>query len=119
MCTRATLLGGAEGQMTGPVKAVLTPTGSVLESVLDTRSRAAYDGLDPPAYRRLFAAQAKSMWGRHCQRLSALAEGHDILASAEWYDLTGVLDGRSLRICGIRRVWTSPSRSGLGDARML
>ena len=105
--------------MTGSVKTVLTPTGSVLERVLDTRSRAAYDGLDPQAYRRLFAAQQKSMWGRHCLRLSALAEGQDILASAEWYDLAGVLDGRSLRICGIRRVWTAPSRSGLGEARML
>jgi hypothetical protein len=105
--------------MTGSAKTVLTPTGSVLERVLDTRSRAAYDGLDPQAYRRLFAAQQKSMWGRHCLRLSALAEGQDILASAEWYNFTGVLDGRSLRICGIRRVWTAPSRSGLGEARML
>ena len=101
------------------VKAVIDPAGSVLERVLDARSRAGYDGLDPPAYRRLFAAQAKSMWGRHCQRLSALAEGDNIVASAERYDLTGVLDGRSLRICGIRRVLTSPSRSGLGHAATL
>jgi len=105
--------------VTGPVRTLIAPTGAVLEHVLDTRSRAGYDGLSPQAYRRLFAAQAKSMWGRHCQRLSALVEGHDILASAEQYDLTGVLDGRSIRICGIRRVWTSPSRSGLGDAKML
>jgi hypothetical protein len=101
--------------VTGPVKTVIAPTGPVLERVLDTRSRAGYDGLEPQAYRRLFAAQAKSMWGRHCQRLSALVEGHDILASAERYDLTGVLDRRSIRICGIRRVLTSRP----GDARML
>ncbi|HET9831705.1 MAG TPA: hypothetical protein VFP91_08345, partial [Vicinamibacterales bacterium] len=98
---------------------LIAPTGSMLERVLDSRSRVGYDGLEPQAYRRLFAAQAKSMWGRHCQRLFAFVEGEDIIASAERYDLTGVLDGRSLRICGIRRVWTSPSRSELGDASML
>ena len=98
---------------------LIAPTGSMLERVLDSRSRAGYDGLEPQAYRRLFAAQAKSMWGRHCQRLSALVEGDDLVASAERYELTGVLDGRLLRICGIRRVWTPPSRRGLGDARMI
>ncbi len=101
------------------METVIAPTGSVLERVLDSRSRAGYDGLAPQAYRRLFTAQAKSMWGRHCQRLSALLEGSDIVASAERYDLSGVLDGRSLRICGIRRVWASPDRIGLDDARML
>ena len=43
----------------------------------------------------------KTTWARQRQRTFALADGHEILASAEQYDLTGVFDGRAVRICGI------------------
>jgi len=46
----------------------------------------------------------KTTWGRDRQRTFALTDGHEILASAEQYDLTGVFDERPVRICGVGSV---------------
>jgi hypothetical protein len=62
----------------------------------------------------LHAAQLKTTWGRQRQRTFALTDGHEILATAEQYDLTGVFDGRAVRICGIGSV-----QSDRGDASQL
>lgn len=43
----------------------------------------------------------KTTWGRQRQRTFALTDDHEILASAEQYDLNGVFDGQVVRICGI------------------
>lgn len=48
---------------------------------------------------------AATTWGRSAHRHVALVDGAHVLASAEQYDLSGVLDGESLRICGIGRVF--------------
>jgi len=42
-----------------------------------------------------------------------------MLASAAQYNLTGLLDGRTVRVSGIGSVFTEPSRQGLGHARQL
>jgi hypothetical protein len=53
----------------------------------------------------------ETTWGRQRQRRFALTAGHEILASAEQYDLPGAFDGRAVRICGIGSV-----QSDRGDA---
>jgi hypothetical protein len=61
----------------------------------------------------------KTSWGSRHQQRFALVEGPDILASAERYDLSGVFDGRPVRVCGIGSVFTEPSQRGQGHARRL
>ena len=72
----------------------------------------------PPAYARLHDAQLKTSWG-HLQRSFVLVEDEDILASAEQYNLTAVLDGRVIDVCAIGSLCGDPSRTGLGHARLL
>jgi hypothetical protein len=48
-----------------------------------------------------------------------LMDGQDLLASAVQYDLTGTLDGRALRVCGIGSLVAPPVLSGPDHARML
>jgi hypothetical protein len=64
------------------------------------------DGLQPPEAAacqtktaQAGAANDRSRWSRR-----------DILASAEQYDLSAVLDGRMVDVCGIGSVLTEPSR---------
>jgi hypothetical protein len=99
--------------------AVITAEGPFLDRVVDATCRNARDGLSRHACRSLHAAQVKTSWGRRCQRLFALVEGHEILASAEQYDLTGVLDGRTVRVCGIGAVHREAAGPGPGGARQL
>lgn len=101
------------------MRTVIAARGAVLDRVLDATCRNARGGLDRQACRKLYAAEMKTAWGRRCQRPFALMEGEDVLASAEQYDLTGVLDGRAVRVCGIGPVFTEPSRGGPGHARVL
>jgi hypothetical protein len=102
-----------------PVMAVIAAEGLVLERVLGAMNRTAHDGLDRRACSQLHAAQAKTSWGSRSQTLYALVNGKDVFASAQQYDLTGVLDGRAVRICGIGSVISRPSRSGRQHAFML
>ena len=76
----------------------------MLERVLDGMNRFGHPG--GPNRHRLYAAQIKTDWGKRCQRLFALTEGQELLASAAQYDLTGALDGAQVRICGIGSVVT-------------
>jgi hypothetical protein len=99
--------------------AVIAAEGRVLDRVLGAMNRTARDGLQRRACGKLHAAQAKTSWGGRCQTLYALVNGEDVFASAEQYDLTGVLDGRAVRICGIGRVLNRPSWSGRQHAHLL
>ncbi len=49
----------------------------------------------------MYAAQMKTTWGRKCQRAVVLTAGDTLLASAQQYDLSAVLAGRAVRVCGI------------------
>ena len=102
-----------------PLTAVIPAVGSVLDRVLDARCRNARAGLPRRACGTLHAAQMKTTWGRRCQRPFALIDGDEILASAEQYDLTGVLDGRAVRVCGIGSVESAANRYDDGHARRL
>jgi Acetyltransferase (GNAT) domain len=73
-----------------------------------------HQGLDRHAYSRYHAALMKTAWGRLHQGRFVLMDGDDLVASAVQYDLTGTLDGRALRICGIGSVFTNPAHTGLG-----
>src|SRR4030095_6824976 len=90
-----------------------------LDRVVDATCRNARGGLGRQACRTLHAAQMKTSWGRRCQRPFALVEGQKILASAEQYDLTGVLDGRAVRVCGIGPVHGEAAGRGVGYACQL
>ena len=54
-------------------------------------------------YAKFDAAQMKTAWGRHHQRLFALVDGDDVLASATQYDLAAVFEQRPVRVFGIVR----------------
>ena len=98
-----------------PCDAVIGRSGPTLERVLDGTNRFAHAcGLNRHGERRLYAAQMKTEWGKRCQRLFALTEGEALLASAAQYDLTGVLDGAHVRICGIGSVATYGPRQDHG-----
>jgi hypothetical protein len=99
--------------------AVIAAAGPFLDRVVDATSRNARGGLHRQACSTLHAAQMKTSWGRRCRRTFALVESQEILASAEQYDLTGVLDGRAVRVCGIGPVHREAAGGGLGYARQL
>lgn len=99
--------------------AVIRADGAILERILDATYPIWGGGLDRHAYGKCGAAQMKTAWGRCHQRRFALAEGMDLLASAEQYELAGTFDGRAVRVCGIGSVFTDPAHRGLGHARVL
>src|SRR4029450_8322376 len=103
----------------GFVTAVIPAEGAILERVLDATCGTSHSGLNRQAYGKFHAARTKTSWGSRYQRTFALVDGNDILASADRYDLAGVFDGRALRVCGLGSVWSEPSRSGTGRARLL
>ena len=119
-CRVWTTVNQAEDYAEGfPLMAVIAAEGPVLDRVLDETCRSAHGGPQRRAYGTLHAAQMKTTWGRRCQRPFALIEGQEMLASAEQYDLTGVLDGRAVRVCGIGEVHSVADRRGPGHARQL
>src|ERR1700745_4171863 len=99
--------------------AVIAAEGRVLDRVLGAMNRTARDGVNRQACGTVHTAQTKTSWGGRCQTLYALVNGEDVFASAEKYDLTGVLDGQAVRVCGIGRVLSRPSPSGRQHAQML
>ena len=79
--------------------------GPIADRVLDGLGRfVCAGGVNRQRDLRLYAAQKKTNWGKRCQRLFALTENEELLASAQQYDLAGVLDGVRVRICGIGSV---------------
>ena len=76
-------------------------------------------GLNRHACGKFHRARLKTSWGARHQRASALVDGDHILAAAERYDLSGVLDGRSVRVCAVGSLWTGPSQPDGMHARAL
>jgi hypothetical protein len=99
--------------------AVIAAEGRVLDRVLGAMNRTASDGLNRQACGAVHTAQTKTSWGGRCQTLYALVNGQDVFASAEKYDLTGVLDGQAVRVCGVGRVLSRPSPTGRHHAQVL
>ena len=93
--------------------------GPLLDRVLDARCRTSHLALTRHAHGSFHAAAMKTAWGSRCQRPFALVDGGELLASAEQYDLAGVLDGHAVRVCGIGSVLVEPAHHGPGHARLL
>jgi hypothetical protein len=92
------------------VMTVIPAEGATLNDVLDAMCQTVYGGLNRRAYGKFHAARKKTTWGGRGQRLFALVEGEDIVASAEQYDLAGVFEGRPMRVRGIGSVCTERRR---------
>jgi hypothetical protein len=91
--------------------------GSLLDRVLNLRWQRDDKGLSRVAYGQWHRSQMKTRWGSHSQRVVVLVEGEALLASAERYDLAGVLDGRPVGVCGIGSLWSDDQ--GVEHARDL
>ena len=93
--------------------------GLFLDRAPDVSGRTLLAGLNRLAYGKFHAARIKTSWGSRFQRTVALVDGKDVVGSVEQYDLTGVLDGRVVRVCGIGSVHSEAAGSGRGYARQL
>lgn len=100
------------------VPTVIAADGPILQRVLDASCRTVRAGLNRDACRNFHAARMKTSWGARHQRTFALMDGENILASAERYDLAGVLDQRTVRVCALGSLWAEPSPD-LAHATML
>ena len=99
---------------------VVVPADSVfLDRVLDEEHAKGHRGLSRTAYGRFDAAQMMSAWGRRHQRRFVLTNGDAVLASATQYQLTGALDHRPVRICGIGSVFAHAAVGCASDAEIL
>jgi GNAT superfamily N-acetyltransferase len=95
---------------------VIAADGAILDRILRSAN---HESLGGHAYRTFDAAQMKTSWASRHQRRYALLEGPALLASAQQYNLAGVLDQRPVRVCGIGAVFTEPEHRGAGHARAL
>jgi ribosomal protein S18 acetylase RimI-like enzyme len=93
--------------------------GAILERILDTTYPVLNQGLSRQAFARFDLAQRKTAWALRHQRRFALVEGNDVLASAQQYELSGILDRRRVRICGIGAVGADPACGDRGHAPAL
>ena len=98
---------------------VVAAEGPVLHRVLDATCRSVETGLNRDARGKFHAARMKTSWGARHQRTFALMDGENILASAERYDLAGVLDRVAVRVCALGSLWAGPSEPGGIHSRTL
>lgn len=94
------------------MRTVVPAEGAILQRIVTSLPLVSSYGLSREAFVKFDAAQAKTTWGLRHRRRFALIAGDDVLASAEKYDLTGVLDQQPVTICGIAAVF----RHGDDDA---
>jgi hypothetical protein len=101
------------------VPTVVAADGLILERVLDATCRTVRTGLNRQAWSKFHRARLKTSWGASHQRLFALVDGDNILAAAERYDVSGVLDAAAVRICAVGSLWMGPSQPDGTHARTL
>ncbi len=92
---------------------------AILDRVLEGQYTLWNRGLTPAAFRRLDSAVRKMDWCQKHERQFALVDGTEVLASAKRYRLAGVVEGRSVRVCGLGAVVTDPLHRGRGHALAL
>lgn len=85
---------------------VVPADGALLQRIVAATPPASHRGLSREALMKFDAAQAKTAWALQHRRRFALVEGDDVLASAERYDLAGILDQQPVTICGIAAVFS-------------
>ena len=99
--------------------ALIAPEGVILERILHTEYSVWPEGLSCRAFATFHAAQTKTAWALRHQRRYALVAGGEVLASAQRYDLAGILDRQLVRICGIGSVLIDPAQSDRSHPRVL
>src|SRR5713226_238669 len=105
--------------MASSALSIVSAEGPLLDRILDSTHEIWHDGLSRPAYGHYSAAQLKTSWGRAHLNRTALVDGDIVLASAKLYELSAVLDGRTVRVIGIGALFTQPAHRGRGHARHL
>lgn len=90
---------------------------ALLARIVDERQRQAAGPLAPAAFVKWQQARSRTTWGRTHLTQIALMDGDLLRASAVRYDLSAVLDGRPVRVCGIGEL--VPHTARLDDARAL
>ena len=106
--------GGAGGLVrVGPVEGVF------LDRILDEEYAQGNRALSRASYGRLDVALMKTAWGSSHLRRYALMCGDEVRASAKQCQLTGALDHRPVRICGIGSVFASTAHGSGRDADVL
>ena len=80
---------------------IVPAEGIILDHILETT--AGGHCLTPAALRKFNNALSKTSWGQTHQHRMALMDRSDVLASAQRYDLMGMLDQCPVRICGSAR----------------
>ena len=101
------------------VRTVVPAEGAILERILETTYPVWHQGLSRQAFARCDAAIGKTAWALRHRRGFALVERAHVLASAQRYDLTGRLDQRQVRLCGIGAVFADPVHDDGTHAREL
>jgi GNAT superfamily N-acetyltransferase len=99
--------------------AILTVADPFLDQILGATYDIWHEGLDRAAYRRWYAAQLATPWGRSHMSRWALVDGGEVAASAKVYRFDATLDGRAIRVAGFGAVFTQPAHRGRGYAREL
>jgi hypothetical protein len=93
--------------------------GAFLERVLDTTYSVGHEGLSRQAFTTLDIIQRRTAWALRYRSRVALTDGREVLASAERYDLGGVLGHQRVGICGIAAVSVDPECGNSHHAREL
>ncbi|HUR21647.1 MAG TPA: hypothetical protein VMZ90_12605 [Vicinamibacterales bacterium] len=98
---------------------VIPATGAMLPGIFRARHDSARNGLTRRAHTQLHTALKKTPWGERSQRTFVLVRSGSVLASAECYDMHGMLNGRSFPLVGIGSVCCEPSSRGSAAAVVL
>ncbi len=93
--------------------------GAILGRILETTYPVWHEGLTRQAFAQFDSAQMKTAWALRHQQRFALVEGTELLASAQRYELAGMLDDRAVSICGIGGVFTDPAHGDSSHAPTL
>jgi hypothetical protein len=101
------------------VTTLVPAEGAILAHILETTYPRRHRGLTRHAFHTLDAAQRRIDWAREHQQRYALMNGSAVQASAQQYELTGVLSDRRLRLRGITDVCVDPARRDADAARQL
>jgi hypothetical protein len=93
--------------------------GTLLDRILDTTYSVAHEGLSRQAFTTLDLVQRRTAWALRHHRRVALMDGSTVIASAQRFDLAGVLSDQRVGICGIAGVCTDPACGNFHQAREL
>jgi hypothetical protein len=98
----------------------VTPAdGPLLQQALDATYSLASQGLSRQAFTTLDEAQRKAPWALGHQRRFALVDRDRLLATAQRYDLSAVLDNRPVSICAIGAMWSALTADRVSHGRLL